>query len=259
MGKKRLGICVLLGVFVVLSTFTVCLADPSHLLVTRDFGGLLWKKTCNGTVCSSWTSISGRFASQPTLVWDDDTARYYLYGVDAGGNIWRSSFSRDGTHDNVWVVTGGASPSPLAGAGGGIINTFNARYTLDMTSIPLSSTISNITDVTAYAPVGGWFDVTATGTIEHYRTSSTGNVFARVYLTTTSGGTQVAWSFTDLPDGTPTGWTSFPFGTTRWFSVAAGTSTTFYLTGEEGGSAEATTTTGVLNACINAEFFPHAY
>ena len=259
MSTKRFGVCVLLGVFLVLSTFAMSWADPAHLLVARDFSGFLWKKTCNGTNCSSWTSISGQFASQPTLVWDEDLSRYYLYGVDAGGNIWRSSFDRLGTHDNNWVATGGASPSPLGGAGGGIVNTFNSRLTLDMTPVELSGTVANINNISAYAPVGGFFQVTATGCIQHSRSSSSGTVWSRIYLTTTSGGTQVAWSVTDLPDGTPIGPTSFPFGTTRWFSVSAGTTTTFYLTGSEGGSATATTTTNVYNACISAEFFPYSY
>ena len=257
MNTKRIGVCALLGIFLVLSTFAVTWAEPSHLLVTRDFGGFLWARTCNGTVCSSWTSISGQFASQPTLVWDEDVQRYYLYGVDAGGNIWRSSFSSTGVHDNFWVVTGGASPSPLAGAGGGRRNNFVSSLSADMTGVLLSSTVANIKSVGVYAPYGGFVVVTGSGTFEHYRTSSVGNSWARVFLTTTSGGTQSAWSFTDMPSGTPTGYTSFPFTTSRWFSATAGVDTTYYMTAEDDGSA--TSSTYILNANLTGVYYPYSY
>jgi hypothetical protein len=76
---------------------------------------------CEGIdTCSSWTQISGRFSVQPTLTWDPSIQKYILIGI--GNNltsIWRSTFNGEGTWNNDWENITGASPSPVAVAGGG--------------------------------------------------------------------------------------------------------------------------------------------
>jgi hypothetical protein len=108
-------------------------------------------------------------------------------------------------------------------------------------------------------PWDGDVIATASGVIEHDRSSSTGTVFARVYLSSTSGGTSSVWAYTDLPPGT-TGLTSMPFSITDVFPCPTnGGQKYIYVTAEEGGSAEATTTTRVRFPALTLQFVPYSF
>ena len=231
-------------------------ADPSQLVVVRASDGSLWKADCNGTSCGAFASFPGNFGSQPALTWDEDIQRYVLWGRASNGTIWRSTFSRTGVFFNDWVSIPGNTANPPAAAGGGIVNNFVATKSLDMTSINIDGGVTNLKSIGVDAPFAGFVNCSGTGTIQHVRPNTTGNTFARVYLTETTGGTQVAWSFTDLPAGYPAGTTSFPFGVERWFSVAAG-GTTMFMTAEDGGGN--TTTTEVYNPSLSCNYQPYSY
>ena len=194
----------------------------------------------------------------PALVWDNDTARWYLYGVVSNGTIWRATFDADGTFNNDWTQAGGSSSSPIIAASGGRFQNFNASNggAVPTVSVELTGTVANIKSIEIYCPSNGFVVVTATGQIEHHRSSTSGEVWSRFYLTDTSGGTATAWNTTSIANGA--GDTNFPFAISKWFSCSQG-SHTYYLTGEEGGGGAATATTTVYNATIVAQFFPYSY
>ncbi len=256
---KKNGLTFFLSLSLILLTASIGLADPGQILLARDAGGGVWFRTCRGTTCSGWTNTGGVVAMDPALVWDNDTAKYYLYGVVSNGTIWRATFDPDGTFNNDWVSAGGSSSSPIIGASGGRFDNIVSNLSSDMTPIILNdTTITNIKSIGIYCPSAGYVVILGTGSVKHVRSSATGGSWSRVYLSTTSGGTQVAWNVTDVPSGTPIGDSSFPFGISRWFSVTEG-SHTFYMTGEEGGGAAATTVTEVFNPNLTAFFFAYSY
>jgi hypothetical protein len=95
-------------------------AAQTNLSVVRHTDNTLWAMTCEGTSpCSDWTAISGKFAVQPTLLWDPSIGKYLLIGI--GNNqtsIWRATFNADGSWNNDWTLIAGASPSPVAASAG---------------------------------------------------------------------------------------------------------------------------------------------
>ncbi len=93
----------------------------TNLTVVRHVDNTLWSMACEGTgTCSSWTAISGRFSVQPTLTWDPSIQKYLLIGIgNDQASIWRSTFNADGSWNSDWTKIPGASPSPVAVAGGG--------------------------------------------------------------------------------------------------------------------------------------------
>ena len=105
----------------------------TNLTVVRHADNTIWSMACEGTdTCSSWTQIPGGFSVQPTLTWDPSIQKYILMGI--GNNqtsIWRSTFDADGTWNNDWTKITGASPSPVAVAGGG----FNSSTPQSITNL----------------------------------------------------------------------------------------------------------------------------
>jgi hypothetical protein len=93
----------------------------TNLTVVRHADNTLWSMVCEGiSACSSWTQIPGAFSVQPTLTWDSSIQKYLLMGIGNNGtSIWRSTFDAGGTWNNNWTKITGASPSPVAVAGGG--------------------------------------------------------------------------------------------------------------------------------------------
>ncbi len=254
---KKIVLAFFLCLSLILLGVSIGFADPSHLVVVRASNSTLWAMTCNGTSCSAWTSISGTFASQPTLIWDEDTQRYYLYGVSSANTIWRSSFNADGSYNNDWAQIGGSTPSPVAATGGGLNSNFSAYNSVDMTSyVTLDTTIANLKSASCYCPTAGFIQATGSGSVNHYNKVAGNTAYSRIYLSTTSGGDQVAWSFTDVPS-VVAGQISFPFATTRWFSCSASVDTPIYLTGQgydySGGSVR------VYNASISLVYYPYSY
>jgi len=230
-------------------------ADPSGLVVVRDAGGNLWKATCDGLTCSAFASFPGNFASEPSVYWDTNIQQYVVWGRASNNSIWRSTFSRTGVFNNNWVSIPGATPSPVGGAGGGVFQNFVSTNG-SMTANPVTGTVENLASITSMdAPFDGFIECRGSGSITHNRASSVGSSFARIYISTTSAGTDTLWNFTDLPSGHPAGFTSFPFSVQRWRSVSAGTHN-FYLTGESGGSNPTTT---VQNTALTCVYYPYSY
>jgi hypothetical protein len=253
--KQNRLICFIIFISVtMLSAYRVSWADPSSLIIVRDTTGQLYKRTCTGLTCTPFVTFPGNFGSQPTVYWDEDIQLYVVWGRASSGDIYRSTFSRTGNFNNDWVPVGGSTPSPVAAAGGGIVNTFNA-INGSMTPVTLSTTVVNLHSLGMNVPYDGFVVCHASGSVAHYRTSTGSNAYARLYLTTTSGGTAPQWNFTDVPAGTPTGYTSFPFSVQRWWSVSPG-SHNYYLTGEASGSG---TTTSVYNAGLACNYYPYAF
>lgn len=235
-------------------------AEPDQLIVVRSSDNTLWKATCTALVCSSFSKIPGLFLSQPTVTWSEHVQRWFVWGTGTDSRVWRASFDRLGAFLNDWSVpVAGSTPSPPAAAGGGISQ--NAWFTSpNTTSIELTSTITNIKADYVVCPWDGYVLATSSGGIAHNRTSTSGNSFARIYLSETSGGVASTWVFDDLPSGTPTGYTSYPYSITRSFPCpSGGGNKTIYVTGEEGGSATATTTTTVWYSSLDLQYFPYTY
>ncbi len=92
--RKRYSITILSLLFVVISFAVSFAADPSQLIVVRGSDNSLWKATCVGTTCTTFTSFPGLFTSQPTVIWDENIQKYVLWGRGTDGAIWRSTFSR---------------------------------------------------------------------------------------------------------------------------------------------------------------------
>jgi hypothetical protein len=124
MRKMAVGIIVVAGMMVL----AAAVFGQTNLTVVRHANNTLWKMTCDGTSnCSAWTKIDGLFAVQPTLTWDSSINKYILIGIgNDKTSIWRGTFESDGTWNNDWMKITGASPSPVAVAGGGF-NTFNPQ------------------------------------------------------------------------------------------------------------------------------------
>jgi len=95
--------------------------SKTNLTVVRHGDNTIWSMACEGTgTCSQWTQIGGKFSVQPTLTWDPSIQKYILMGIgNDRASIWRSTFNADGTWNNDWIKITGASPSPVAVAGGG--------------------------------------------------------------------------------------------------------------------------------------------
>ncbi len=254
---KKNWLTLLLSLSLILLSVSVSLADPSQLLIARTAAGALWTKTCTGTTCSEWGPISGVLAMDPTLIWDQSTAKYYLYGIVSSGQVWRSTFNADGTFNDDWVWSGGASSSPIIAAAGGRWNNFNASGQTSE-AITLSGTsVTNVKSIHLYAPGFGFFLCTASGDVEHYRASTSGYTFANLYLTATSGGTATTHQASELPPGSPAGYTHFPYAFQRWFTASAAGDHTYYLT------AEAGLATGsiiqVNDTMVSCQYFPYSY
>jgi len=258
---KKNGVTFILSLVLTILSVSISLAaDPSQLIVVRASDNSLWKATCVGTTCTGFTAFPGLFTSQPTVVWDENIQAFVLWGRGTDGAIWRSTFTRTGTFNNNWAVPiPGATASPPGAAGGGISqNTWFVNPS--GVDIVLSSTIANLKSDFVICPWDGYVLASSSGTIEHYRTSATGTVFARIYLAETSGGTATTWTFTDLPSNTPIGYTSFPYAITRSFSCPAGGGAKWvYVTGEEGGGGAATTDTTVQWPGLFLQYIPYSY
>lgn len=233
-------------------------AEPSQLIVIRAPDNTLWKATCAASTCSGFSVFPGLFNSQPTVLWDENNQRFVLWGIGLDNQVWRSTFNRTGTFQNDWSVPmPGIAASPPGAAGGGIA--LNTWHKGTATATAVTSAVTNVVSDYIVCPWDGEVIATASGVIEHDRSSATGTVFARVYLSSTSGGTSSVWAYTDLPPGT-TGITSMPFSITDVFTCPAdGGQKYVYMTAQEGGGAAATTTTNVRFPALTLQFVPYSY
>jgi hypothetical protein len=256
---KKKGLTLFLGVCLLLLSVSISFAqNPSQLIVVRASDNSLWKATCAGTSCTSFTSIPGLFTTQPAVLWDENLQEFVLWGRGVDGSIWRSTFNRLGGFNNDWVIPiPGSTPSPPGAAGGGLFSNFASVKSLDMSYVVLSDTVANIKSQGIYCPWDGFVSATGSGTVQHYRTSTGNTAYSRIYLSETSGGTQVSWSFTDVPPQV-SGFLSFPFSETRWFTATAGAEKYIYLTGE-GHDYTGTGSIEVYNGSLDVRYYPYSY
>ncbi len=133
MRKRTWCFVIVLSLFLMLFVASSSWAQaPTQLIVVRASNNTIWKMTCANLTCSGWTQISGMFALQPTLTYDQDLEAYVLIGVSAGNTIWRSTFDIWGDHNNDWVQLSGSTPSPVSVAGGPAVKAW-ARMNADGT------------------------------------------------------------------------------------------------------------------------------
>jgi hypothetical protein len=102
--------------FFMLSMTTLCFAQSS-LMVVRASDDSLWKATCDGDVCGSFTSFPGRFRQQPTITWDESLQKWVIVGVASDNTIWRATFDKLGDFNNDWQNIPGSTASPVGLSG----------------------------------------------------------------------------------------------------------------------------------------------
>jgi hypothetical protein len=197
--RKSIGLTILLSLLFVLSTFALSWAEvPTSLIVVRADNNTLWKMTCLNDACSLWSQISGYFAQQPTLSWDENLRKYVLIGVSTVGTIWRSTFNADGSHNDDWVQLAGSTPSPVAVAGsvlkvseihGGVYGSKDINVNPVLTTC---LTYTNLQDWTFTVERAGYLLVNASGVYW----PTTANNYVRVCIDDASGGTTCdSWSY----------------------------------------------------------------
>jgi hypothetical protein len=188
MSKKYVGLSVLSCLFFILVSFAVSWAEnPTSLIVVRASNNTLWKATCDGTTCSSWSLISGQFAQQPTLTWDEKLRKYVLIGVSTVGTIWMSTFNADGSHNDNWVQLSGSTPSPVAVAGSDLkISDIHdvGSNSVSVATLTVCPTFTNITSTTHKVDRFGFLRVNADGIY----VPGTAGVGITVCIADTSGG-----------------------------------------------------------------------
>jgi hypothetical protein len=264
MNKRSNYLIILLAVVFVFSTIAVSWADNTQCLVVRRVSpanSLALARVNNGSV-GPFVAISGFFTSQPTVIWDEDTQRYYLYGTGLLGAVFRRTLDANCSLVGGWVklTSDNFSASPIGAAGGGRHQTFNSiNPSANSTATTLTSTRRNIKTLGVTAPDDGFFVCRAGGQINHSRSSSVGTIFSRVYLVTSSAGSATSWIATDDPSGRSSGFITFPFSIERWFSVSGAGFRTFYATAEEGGGAQFTTTTTARSVNMTCQYHPYAF
>jgi len=158
------------------------------------------------------------------------------------------------------MTSDGFSASPIGAVGGARHLNFVSHMDGSMGGKTLSTSRTNLQAINIDVVDDGFLLCRGTGTIEHSRTSNFGTVFARIFISTASAGTAPVFTYTDLPNGSETGITSFPYAIER-FLVNTGFSGTrnVYLTAEEGGGASATTATRACNNTMTVEYYPYSY
>lgn len=242
---KKVGLVILFVFFLVSSA----VADVTSLYVVRGGSNNLYKMTCVGTSCSGWSQINGQFAQQPTLFWNEDIQKYVLIGVSVSNVIWRSTFNRDGSFNNDWTKLSGSSPSPVAAAGGGVMNNFrgwngsNAQVYFD------SYETETIKSFTVYAPADGYFLVRSTGELKDAPGArncvqlSTSTSFSYSSDNSCSQNPSAAVSMMDM------------FAIEHWFSVSAGNHTYYALVNNQSGHDN----NYAWNTTLSATYFPYSY
>lgn len=256
MRKKAMVFGVCLSIFLMFGGAGTSWADgPSQLLVVRAENNTLWKATCeNGTECSEWEQISGTFTQQPTLVWDTDIQRYYLYGVGEDGRIWRSSFNRAGNFFNDWTPLSGATPSPIAAAAGNIFLTFDYEQTTDDYSLT-GTTVHNVLVRTITCPFDGYVVATGAGSIWYGPNAASVQDGVRVSLANESG-TIGNYRQVSRQRGDSAGdETIYPFSYQRVFTVSEGQNFTVYLTAMK--EWDTATSVEILNPTMTLKFHPY--
>ena len=207
--------------------------NVSTLVVIRAADDSLWKSTCLGGTCSSFTLFPGRFGSQPTVTWDEAINKYVLIGTASNTQVYRSTFSPDGTFDNNWTYIGASSASP-PGVGSSTLLENNS------TSISGSVTLTSNTKSTPFdinhltfsnsPSTNGYYQCLVTGMITVDRVNTSGTNVAYVGISSVSNALDAGtsnWTAIDIPDTTPVGLTSFPICVSKWY-YGSNSPLTFY-------------------------------
>lgn len=204
----------------------------TELYVVRSSNDTLWKMTCTGLSCSSWTQITGTFSQQPTLTWDESISRYVLIGVSSIGTIWRSTFDVGGNFQNDWVQISGSSPSPVAAASGDFFES-HVWYTYTGATTTILTTCTNYSGgyITLTPPRNGIVYVDADVTLYLNHVSGTqdyGDLF--IGSTSTDCSSSYFTPFTVI-SAEPTGHPLPFYHVGEGFAVTGGVSYTWYLNG----------------------------
>jgi hypothetical protein len=232
MRKRYLGLSIVLSLVFVATLALPCWA-LTQLHIGRASDGSLWKMTCTGLTCSGFTSFPGNFASQPSVIWDEDIKRYVLIGVAGNGSIWRSTFDVAGNFQNDWVTIPGALASPLGSASGDIFES-HVWYSTTVGISTIGTTCTNYSSgsVTVTAPSSGVVVVEADVSVQIHHTSGTLDI-ALIYLGENATDCTLNYAnnaVVDITADDPTALSNHSVHLTRSFIVSAGAKT-FYLNG----------------------------
>ena len=259
MSKKSVHLISLLAVVLVLSSIAVSWAKTQCLVARRtNPANTLWVSKCEDGSCDPFTQISGFFTSQPTVVWDHDTQRYYLYGTGLKGAIFRRTLNMLCQPVSGWekMTPDGFSASPIGAAAGDLYRTFNSDN-LENAVITLTGVRKDIMDLEVVVPDDGFVLCRASGTIRHHTENSTTQVLSKLYLTKTSGGDASMSTYSEIQG--LRGVIAFPFTIERWFIESGRIDRTYYLTGEEAGSGINAARTYVEGVNMTCQFHPYSF
>lgn len=232
MSKKCLSSTLLAFFFLLTLIGATCWAeDPTSLIVVRASNDTLWKATCVGTTCTAFTWFPGLFDSQPTVYWDEKIWRYVLWGRASNSTVWRSTFNKAGVFMDDWAQMPAQADSPVAAAGSALVlPRFAGNFgdSIDVASLPICGTFSNLSTVGLSIHRVGWVVATASGIYS----PGTADRFVRVALADTSAGTSFD-SWGPIIESTAANFGSYG-AEKRWtlqkfYSVTPGLSKTVYL------------------------------
>lgn len=247
---KKVTFVLFLTLLLVSSVAAIGLAaDPSSLIVVRASDNSLWKATCSGTTCTGFTSFPGQFALQPTVYWDEDIQNFVVWGVDTTNHVWRATFDRFGTFANNWVTIPAATPSPVAAAGGGIVNTFSA---INGGNLQVTTTSGGVVikSLSPTAPFAGFYLVRTTGEVSNGAGAQ--NCIQLSNTNTYSGADDNSCSF----NKTAIDYMQDIFTVERWFNASPGTNNFYALAKLTQGTAGVSY---VWNTTLSAQYFPYSY
>ncbi len=270
MSKKSVFLIILLAMVVVLSSITPISAKTQCLVVRKiDPANTLWISKCEDGTCGPFSQISGRFTSQPAVVWDHDTYRYYLYGTGMLGAVYRRALNMICQPIGGWekMMPDGFSASPIGAAAGNLYDTFNA--VAKTSRIDLRYWTKNLLALKVVVPDDGFVLCRAFGTInfrDHVGECHGADLFeASIRITRVSQGwdTQPVRAYLHgLPCKKPGGTgmsVSFPFGIERWFTENGRIDRTYYLTGTGSSYTPPGSDSEVEAPSMTCEFKPYSF
>jgi hypothetical protein len=178
----RKGCMGILCLFFVLSITTLSFAQ-STLMVVRASDDSLWKATCDGDLCGSFTSFPGMFRQQPTITWDESLQKWVIVGVASDNSIWRATFDNLGNFNDDWQNIPGSTTSPVGVSG----NSSGSLIAYDAGSQKLGNYLGDsyvfvpsLNRQVVIRPADG--DIEGCGSLLYESTDCTGTPYAYPYL-----------------------------------------------------------------------------
>jgi hypothetical protein len=211
---------------IVLVTSVSFAYDVTTLIVVRAADDSLWKSTCMGNTCSSFSLFPGRFGSQPTVTWDESINKFVLVGTASNSQVWRSTFSPNGNFDNNWTYISASSASPPGLASSASHDSNSTAIVSNVTLTDHTKAVPfNINSLSFSSPSpNGFYQCIVTGMISVDRVNTTGTNVAYLGVSSTSNALDAGtsnWTAIDIPDTTPVGMTSFPICVSKYYSSSA--------------------------------------